>query len=111
MSAALTWVKSGEWGIEGVDLSKLPPKVYGALCKLRDLEHPISATVADHIRALDDRALSAFLVSFQEAPPVYCQDRPACDADVEQGREIPKERCVDCLLYWLQDPYMGGPLL
>lgn len=36
----LTYVKpNGEWGIEGVDLSALPPKVYGALCKLKDLEH------------------------------------------------------------------------
>lgn len=36
----LTYLKpNGEWGIEGVDLSTLPPKVYGALCKLMKLEH------------------------------------------------------------------------
>ena len=28
---------SGEWGIPGVDLASLPPRVYGALCKLKDL--------------------------------------------------------------------------
>lgn len=36
----LTYLKpNGEWGIEGVNLSVLPPKVYGALCKLKDIEH------------------------------------------------------------------------
>lgn len=30
--------KNGEWGIEGVDLSNLEPKVYGALCKLLEYE-------------------------------------------------------------------------
>ena len=29
---------SGEWGIPGVDLASLPPRVYGALCKLKDME-------------------------------------------------------------------------
>ena len=29
---------SGEWGIPGVDLTSLPPRVYGALCKLKDVE-------------------------------------------------------------------------
>ena len=29
---------SGEWGIPGVDLATLPPRVYGALCKLKDME-------------------------------------------------------------------------
>lgn len=40
MMAPLTFYKpTGEWGIEGVDLATLPPKVYSALCKLHDLEH------------------------------------------------------------------------
>ena len=34
----LTYNKpNGEWGIEGVDLSALPPKVYGAVAKLKDI--------------------------------------------------------------------------
>lgn len=41
MSKNLTWLKpSGEWGIEGVDLTALPPAAYGALAKLMRLEHP-----------------------------------------------------------------------
>jgi len=31
---------NGTWGIEGVDLSVLPPKVYRALYRLMQLEHP-----------------------------------------------------------------------
>lgn len=46
MMGNLTYCKpNGEWGIEGVDLSTLPPKVYGALCKLRDLEHKTNLPV------------------------------------------------------------------
>lgn len=39
MEKRLTWkTPDGHWGIEGVDLSALPPRVYGALYKLKDLE-------------------------------------------------------------------------
>ena len=36
-----TWVKpNGEWGVGDVDLSALPPAVYQALHKLKEIEHP-----------------------------------------------------------------------
>ena len=39
MSSRLTWSRpDGSWGLEGVDLTKLPPRVYGALCKLKRME-------------------------------------------------------------------------
>ena len=39
MSRRLIHIKpGGEWGIPGVDLASLPPVVYGALCKLKDVE-------------------------------------------------------------------------
>lgn len=42
MNKNLTWLRpSGEWGIEGVDLTALPPAAYGALAKLMRLEHPL----------------------------------------------------------------------
>lgn len=35
----MTWNQpDGSWGIEGVELETLPPKVYGALYKLMDYE-------------------------------------------------------------------------
>lgn len=47
--AALTFSRAnGEWGIEGVNLAALPPKVYGALCKLHDLEHKEGMAI-DHL--------------------------------------------------------------
>ena len=49
MSKPLTYRKpSGEWGIEGVDLSTLPPQAYGALAKLLRLERPASEETAPH---------------------------------------------------------------
>ena len=49
MTKPLTYRKpSGEWGVEGVDLSTLPPPVYGALAKLMRLEHPAGEEAAPH---------------------------------------------------------------
>lgn len=39
----LTWSKpNGEWGLGDVDLSKLPPAVYGALYKLKRYEDELA---------------------------------------------------------------------
>lgn len=38
MSNLTWWTPDGSWGIHGVDLAALPPKVYGALYKLHDME-------------------------------------------------------------------------
>ncbi len=35
----LTWARDGAWGMKGVDLAALPPKIYGALFRLHELEH------------------------------------------------------------------------
>ena len=106
MSAALTWLKpNGEWGMKGVDLAALPPEVCGALCKLMRLEHPISHTNAEYIRALDDKALAAFLIGLS-INAQFCRNLQVCDDDLGNAREIPAKRCVDCMLYWLQDPHM-----
>ncbi len=40
----------GTWGLKGVDwkaMTHLPPQVYGALCKLKDLEHPYEGEGGD----------------------------------------------------------------
>ena len=54
----LTYNKpNGEWGIEGVDLSALPPKVYGAVAKLKDIEsgrYPDVASTELALRTLAD---------------------------------------------------------
>lgn len=54
----LTWTdEKGNWGVNGLDwreLGDLRPKVYGALCKLKDME-----TIADKLNGEDDEALEA----------------------------------------------------
>ena len=62
----LTWKKpDGSWGIEGVDLAVLPPKVYVALCKLMELEHPTFQSNGDIIRSMSDEAMANFLVEHE----------------------------------------------
>ena len=35
----ITWSNAdGGWGLEGVNLASLPPKAYGAICKLKHIE-------------------------------------------------------------------------
>ena len=56
--AGLTWTdEKGNWGVVGLDwreLGDLRPKVYGALCKLKDM-----VTLADRIAGEDDEAAVA----------------------------------------------------
>ena len=47
MGKRITWkTPDGHWGIDGVDLAALPPRVYGALYKLKNLEDLVE-TVQD----------------------------------------------------------------
>ena len=42
MSKRVTWSKpNGEWGVEDVDLTRLPPRAYGGLHKLKSMEDMI----------------------------------------------------------------------
>lgn len=41
-----------------MDLTTLPPKVYGALCKLLDMEHPVCPTNDNLIRRMSDEELA-----------------------------------------------------
>lgn len=63
MSSKITWRKpNGTWGIEGEDLAKVSPRIYGALCKLMELEHPNCPSNGDLIRSMSDEELADFLV-------------------------------------------------
>ena len=65
---SLTYCKpNGEWGIEGVDLSTLPPKVYGALCKLKDLEHWEAEEVGPLMGQLGNAAYAGYLRDLVQA--------------------------------------------
>ena len=66
MSSKITWrTPDGLWGIEGVNLAVLPPKVYGALCKLMEIEHPVCVSNGDKIRSMSDEELAQFMVDHE----------------------------------------------
>ena len=95
MSGNLTWKKeNGEWGLEGVDLATLPPTVYGALSKLKDIEHPSCPTNGDRVRAMSDEELSKVMWY-----PYSEGEEPCMNGDDEDP-----DYCDKCVLRWLQDP-------
>lgn len=99
MTKPLTYNKpSGEWGIEGVDLSTLPPEVYGALAKLHRLEHPLCGTRAEMFRRASAEEMADILCSG------YCH--PCDETDVGCGPA--DENCHNCWLDWLQSPEEEG---
>lgn len=90
MSKPLTYRKpNGEWGIEGVDITILPPKVYGALCKLKDIEHPHCPSNADALRAAKTTQEMARIIA------VRCWS----------GECLWDGDCERCYRDWLEQPY------
>ena len=57
-----------------------------------------------HLHSLDSKALAAFLVEYESG--TYCKGDPRCEADLEEDRLIPIERCHECALAWLKAPYV-----
>jgi len=93
MSGKLTWKKpNGEWGIEGVDLTALPPAAYAAIAKLKDIEHPSCLTNGDRIRTMADEELAGVIM---------------CPHDGGSSGLCVLESCANCFkcsLDWLKDP-------
>lgn len=71
---------------------------------------PVAITNGDAIRAMDDRALALWMLGLIEETdvPRYCRLLPECDRDLDEDREIPLERCRECLALWLGQPEGGG---
>lgn len=79
MTKPLTYYKpSGEWGIEGVDLSTIPPQVYGALAKLMRLEHPISGNRADILRLASEEEMAEMLTQACPGAEKHCDGVSIC---------------------------------
>lgn len=92
MSKPLTYRKpNGEWGIEGVDMATLPPKVYGALCKLKDIEHPCCPSNAEAIRAAKTTQEMARIIA-KRCSIGDCLEDQCCG-------------CERCYRDWLEQPY------
>lgn len=92
MSGKLTWKKpNGEWGVEGVDLTALPPAAYAAIAKLKDIEHPSCPTNGDMVRRMTDEELAGVIMCPHDALPGLCLTDPTTS-------------CLKCTLDWLKDP-------
>ena len=94
----LTWKnEKGEWGLDGVDLATLPPAAYGAIAKLKDIEHPVCPTNGDVIRNKTDEELVqlSFCPYEQAGKPMPCWERFG---------EVSIEDCDKCALNFLQSP-------
>ena len=101
MSEPLTWLKpSGEWGIEGVDLATLPPKVYGALAKLMRLEHPYCLSRGDHLRAMSDEDLALWLANVVLVPAIC----PLLGLPTQLCKQTSDSRTVQVCVEWLGTP-------
>lgn len=93
MTKPMTYRKPcGEWGIEGVDLSTLPPKVYGALARLMWLEHPVLRNRTEALRISSEEEVAEMLV------------RTGCmrGRSREQCEEF--DSCKRCWMDWLHQP-------
>lgn len=84
MANKITYCKpNGEWGIDGVDMAALPPKVYSALCRLKDLEWPFGC---DPVYTVDnDGKMRRYI-------------EPYCTIDVENEADF--ERLKAAMAYY-----------
>lgn len=57
-----------------------------------------------HLRSMGSEALAAFLAEFESGG--ICKNDPRCEADLEENRLIPIERCHECAKVWLKAPYV-----
>lgn len=109
MKSRITYSVNGEFGIEGIDLTKLPAKVYSAVAKLKDYENTGlspdeverfkydgygKTRNVDKVRTMDIEELAFNLM---------------CPYQFEEGAKIPEscaqvggnKGCNDCVKEWL----------
>lgn len=85
--------------------------------KLRRLEDTIEKaqnekmvdTRADKVRAMSDREIAlAMMEFFVDEHIKFCQNKPECVAAMDKGDIVPDDKCVECLVAWLQQPAEEG---
>lgn len=57
-----------------------------------------------HIRSMSSEELAALLAEYESG--VICKYDPRCEADLNDDRLIPIERCRECALAWLKAPHI-----
>ena len=110
MKSRITYSENGEFGIEGIDLTKLPAKLYSAVAKLKDYENTgLSPDEVDRlkydgcgkpknidkVRMMDSDELAIALMcpyQFEEGaiPPESCMTMGG------------NKGCIECIKEWLE---------
>lgn len=98
----------GSGCINCVAESKCSAQLYrGACCRKTRSEYGLGdpVTVADRIRSMSDENLAEcmFRVIDCEGEFRYCKNLPECITALDNGSEIPDEKCIACLLSWLRE--------
>ena len=93
-----------------IKCTKIPPQCprykNGECSACRKCKYQSTFSNADRIRAMSDEELAELLnrIAEGESAPHYCRNLPECDENLETDQLIPLERCLGCLLHWLQQP-------
>ncbi len=57
----------------------------------------------ERIKAMSIQEVASVLLAWEDLRlPNYCQNLPECEADLEADRLIPEERCIKCVMKWLE---------
>ena len=77
----------------------------GSGCEYRKIE-----TIADRIRSMTDEELAKWLMKANDGELYikFCKETPECMEMLERY-EIPEERCLGCMIDWLQQPAEPTP--
>lgn len=61
-------------------------------------------TNADRIRSMTDEELAELLYSLQteDLDGMFCKTEDKCEEMMDNGNEIPKSMCKQCLIKWLR---------
>lgn len=62
----------------------------------------VNISRADKLRTMDDWELAQNIYQISCGDSGYCRNLPQCEKDITEDREIPDERCINCLFEWLR---------
>ena len=65
-------------------------------------------TRIEKLRTASDEDIARQIIWATEHGNVFCKNRIDCEGDLLADREIPAERCAECMLEYLRKPCEGG---
>ena len=68
-----------------------------------EMYEPKPQTNADRIRSMSDEELAQILFAINDGDG-YCKNLPECAALLNTEEGIPDEKCIQCVVAWLQQP-------